>query len=147
MAGNSLPPSFPPHHSQRFPLLRQNSLQNMHHSHPYPVYIIYIQGLGIKSWQLFFCSHLNDDTTKYECGPASMTLVVCRHYSNYCYNTEGDRNSVVSQVSCRIDVTQCGTAVNHEMLKFTNGKAGDIQCLPHRWLRTVATLRDYFKDL
>jgi hypothetical protein len=24
----------------------------------------------------------------------------------YCYNTEGDRNPVLSQVSCRIDVTR-----------------------------------------
>ena len=24
----------------------------------------------------------------------------------YCYNTEGDRNSVVSQASCRMDVTR-----------------------------------------
>ena len=24
----------------------------------------------------------------------------------YCFNTEGDRNSVVSQVSCRMDMTQ-----------------------------------------
>jgi hypothetical protein len=29
----------------------------------------------------------------------------------YCYNTEGDRNSVVSQARCRIDVTR----LEHEM--------------------------------
>ena len=33
----------------------------------------------IKSWQLSFPSHLNDDTTKQECAPGSMALVVCRH--------------------------------------------------------------------
>jgi hypothetical protein len=39
---------------------------------------------------------------------------VCQQYVDtavesselYCYNTEGDRNSVVSQASCRIDVTR-----------------------------------------
>ena len=31
----------------------------------------------IKSWQLFFFSHLNDITKK-ECVPASMALIVCR---------------------------------------------------------------------
>jgi hypothetical protein len=34
----------------------------------------------------------------------------------YCYNTKGDRNSVISQLSCRMDVT-------HEMSKFTCGEA------------------------
>ena len=29
----------------------------------------------------FFPSHLNDDTTTYECAPASMALIVRRHYS------------------------------------------------------------------
>ena len=40
-----------------------------------------IRGLGIKSWQLLFPSHLNDDTTKQEYAPASMALVVRRHCS------------------------------------------------------------------
>ena len=39
-----------------------------------------------------------------------MALVICRHCSKgielFCYNTEGNRNSVVSQVPCRIDVTR-----------------------------------------
>ena len=39
-----------------------------------------IRGLGIKSGQLFFPSHLND-TTKYECAPASVALVVHRQSS------------------------------------------------------------------
>ena len=69
-----------------------------------------IRRLGIKSYQLFFPSHLNDDSTKSECAPASMALIVYRpavEYSVfYCYNTEGDRNSVVSQASCRMDVTR-----------------------------------------
>jgi hypothetical protein len=65
---------------------------------------MYIQGLGIKSWQLLFPSHLNDDTTKEECVSASMALVV-EGSGHYCYNAEGDRNSIVSQASCRMDVT------------------------------------------
>jgi hypothetical protein len=40
-----------------------------------------VWGLGIKSWKLLFPSHLNDDTTKRECAPASMALVVRRHCS------------------------------------------------------------------
>ena len=39
--------------------------------------ITLLQGLGIKSWQLFFLSHLNNDTTK--CAPANMAISVCRH--------------------------------------------------------------------
>ena len=39
-----------------------------------------------------------------------MALVVRRHcsrgYELYCCNTEGDINSVVSQASCRMDVTR-----------------------------------------
>ena len=58
----------------------------------------------------------------------------------YCYNTEGDRNSVVSQTSCRLDVT-------HEMSEFTIGKAGGIRRLPHCWQRTVDALGDYFEGL
>ena len=34
----------------------------------------------------------------------------------YCYNTEGDRHSVVSQTSIKMDVT-------YEMSKFTRGEA------------------------
>ena len=52
-----------------------------------------------------FPSHLNDDTTKYECAPASIALIV-KGSELYFYNTEGDRNSVVSQTSCRMDVTR-----------------------------------------
>ena len=67
-----------------------------------------IWGLRIKSWILFFPLHLNDETTKWECAPAIMALVVRGHFSRgsefYCYNTEGDRNSVVSQAPCWIDV-------------------------------------------
>ena len=37
----------------------------------------------------------------------------------YCYNTEGDRNSVVSQASCRMDV-------NHKMSKFTHNEIGGM---------------------
>ena len=36
-----------------------------------------------------------------------MALVLCRNCSReQSYNTEGNRNLVVSQVSCRMDVTQ-----------------------------------------
>ena len=45
----------------------------------------------------------------------------------YCYNTEGDRNSVVSQALCRMDVTR----IEREMSKFTHGEADGIRCLPH----------------
>ena len=58
----------------------------------------------------------------------------------YCYNTESDRNSVVSQASCTTDVT-------HEMSKFTHGEAGGIQRLPHPWQQTVDIMGDYFEDL
>jgi hypothetical protein len=34
------------------------------------------RGLDIRSWQLFFTSHFNDDITKYECVLANMALVV-----------------------------------------------------------------------
>ena len=44
----------------------------------------------------------------------------------YCYKTEGDGNSVVSQASCRMDVT-------HTMSKFTYGEACVIQDVPRCW--------------
>ena len=66
-------------------------------------------GLGFKLWQLFFPSHLND-ATKWEYVAVIMALVVHRLAVEgselYCYNTEGERNSVVSQLTCRMDVTQ-----------------------------------------
>ena len=40
----------------------------------------------------------------------------------YYYNSEGDRNSVVSPASCRMDVTR----LEREMSKFTHGEAGGI---------------------
>ena len=60
----------------------------------------------------------------------------------YCYNIESDRNSVVSQASCRIDVTRL-----ENILKFTHGEVDGIQRVPHRWQRTVDALRDYFEIL
>ena len=61
----------------------------------------------------------------------------------YCYNTEGNGNSVVSLVSCRTDATR----LEHEMSKFTHGEAGDIRRLQHRCQRTVDALGDYFEGL
>ena len=55
----------------------------------------------------------------------------------------GDKNSVVSQASCRIDVTQ----LEHEMKKFTHAKAGGIRHLPHHWQWSVDALGDYFEGL
>ena len=52
------------------------------------------------------------------------TAVECTEL--YCYNTEGDRNIVLNQVSCRMDMTQ------H---------------LPHLWQWTVNTVGDYFEGL
>jgi hypothetical protein len=49
----------------------------------------------------------------------------------YCYNTEGDKNSVISQVSCRMDVTRLVQLWIMEMWKFTHGEAGDIRRLLH----------------
>ena len=100
--------------------------------------------MGIKSWQLFFPSNLNDDTTKLECAPASLALVLHRHCSRgqelYCHNTEDNRDAVVSQASCRMDV-------NHEISKFTRGEVGGIRRLPYRWQRTEDALGDYFEGL
>ena len=48
----------------------------------------------------------------------------------YYYNTEGDRNSVVSQASCRTDDIR----LEHELLQFTHGEAGGIRRLPHSLL-------------
>ena len=49
-------------------------------------------------------SHLSDDSTKYECAPSSKTLSVVHTAVEgselYCYNTNDDKNSVVSQASC-----------------------------------------------
>ena len=59
----------------------------------------------------------------------------------YCYSTDGNRNSVVSQASCRMAVTQ----LEHEMSKFIHGQAGGIRRLPHRWQRTVEGFGDYFE--
>ena len=56
----------------------------------------------------------------------------------YFHNTEGDRNSVVSQVSCRMDAA----AVSREMSIFTHGEAGGIRRLPHRWQQTMEALED-----
>ena len=56
----------------------------------------------------------------------------------YCYNTEGDRSSIVSQVSCRMGMIR----LELEMSKFTRGKTGGI-----RWQRTVDALGDHFKSL
>ena len=50
-----------------------------------------------------------------------------------CYNTEGDRNSVVSQASCRMDVT----FLELEMSKFA----------VFRWQRTMDSLGDNFEGL
>ena len=61
----------------------------------------------------------------------------------YCYNTEGNRNSVVSQALCKMDVTQ----LEHEMSKFKHGESGGIQCLPRCWQWTVDTLAYYSKGL
>ena len=61
----------------------------------------------------------------------------------YCYNTKDDRNSVVSQASCKMDVT----GLEQWKSKFTHGEAGGIRRLPHRWQRIVDTLGDYFEDL
>ena len=46
----------------------------------------------------------------------------------YCYNTEGVRNSLVNQASCRMEVTR----LQHDLSKFRHGKAGGISYLPHR---------------
>ena len=35
---------------------------------------------------------------------------------------------------------EIAAAVNHEMSKFTQGEAGGIRRLPHRWQRTVDAL-------
>ena len=43
--------------------------------------LLLIQGLGVKSWQLFFPSHLNEDTTKKEYVPANIPLLVRRYSS------------------------------------------------------------------
>jgi hypothetical protein len=40
----------------------------------------------------------------------------------YCYNTVANRNSVVSQASCIMDMTQ----LEHEKSQFTNGEDGGI---------------------
>ena len=73
-----------------------------------------------------------------------MALVVRRDSSIgselYCYNTEVDRNSVVSQVSWRMDVI-------NETSKFTHDEVGVIRSIPHRWQRTVDALGDYFEGL
>ena len=54
-----------------------------------------------------FPSHLNDDITKYVYAQASMAVDTAVENSElYCCNPEGDRNSVVSQTSYRIDVTR-----------------------------------------
>ena len=37
--------------------------------------------------------------------------------------------------------------LEHEMLKFTHGEAGDIRHRPHRWQRAVDALRDFFEGL
>ena len=67
-----------------------------------------IRGLGIKSWQLFFPLHYMMIPINKECVPASMALVdnVVEGSELCYYNTEGNRNSVVSQASCRMDVTR-----------------------------------------
>jgi len=72
-----------------------------------------------------------------------MALIARTHYirGQYCYNTEEDKNSVVSQASCRMDVIR----LQVEMSKFTHDEAGGIQRLPHRWLQTVNALGDYFE--
>ena len=54
----------------------------------------------------------------------------------YCFNTEGDRSSEVSQASYGIICA----AVNHEMSKFTHGVVGGIRRLPHRLERTLYAL-------
>ena len=55
-----------------------------------------------------------------------MALVLHRHCSElYCYNTEGDRKSIKSHGSCRMDVTR----LEHETSKLTHGEAGGIDAL------------------
>ena len=61
----------------------------------------------------------------------------------YGYNIEGDKNSVVSQASCRIAVTR----LEYGMSKFTPGEDGGIRRFTHRWQWTVDALRDYFEGL
>ena len=61
----------------------------------------------------------------------------------YCYNTEGDRNSVVNQASCRMDVTR----LEHDMSKFKHGEASGIRLLPLLRQRNLNTLWDYFEGL
>ena len=46
-----------------------------------------------------------------------------------------DRNSVVSQASCRMVVTRVEK-------NFTHGEAGGIRRFQHRWQRTVDALGD-----
>ena len=59
-----------------------------------------------------------------------MALAECRTALQgselHCYNTEGDGNSVVNQVLCRMDV-------NHEMSKFKHGEADSIRHISHHW--------------
>ena len=39
------------------------------------------------------------------------------------------------------------TPLEHEMSKFTHGKAGGIRRLQHRWQRTVGALGDYLEGV
>ena len=61
----------------------------------------------------------------------------------HCYNIEGDRNSVVSEASCRMDVTQ----LELDMSKFTHFEAGGIPRLPHHCQRIVDAWGDYFEGV
>ena len=64
----------------------------------------------------------------------------CELYYN---NTEGNRNSVVSQASCRMDVTR----PENYLSNIPHGEFGGIRHLPHRWKRTVDALLDYFEGV
>ena len=61
----------------------------------------------------------------------------------YPYNTEGIKNSVVTQASAQRDVIR----LEHEISKFTHGEFGNIRRLPHRCQRTVDALGGYFEGL
>ena len=73
-----------------------------------------------------FPSHLNDDVHQLLWPFYVGTAVEGSEW--FCYNTEGNRNSVVCQPSCRMDVTR----LEHEMSKFTHGETDSIRRLPHR---------------
>ena len=54
-----------------------------------------------------------------------------------------NRNSVISQASCRMDVTRLELG----MSTFTHDEAGGIRCLPHRWQQPVDALGCYFEGV